>query len=151
MMMIIIIIIIIIIWAVVAQSVQRLVTAWKVRGSNSGGGEIFRACPDQPWDPPSLLYNAYRVFPGSKVGPGRGVEHPHYLAPCLKNSRSITLLLLWVIMPCSRVTFTFTLSLIIIIIMRKFTYSSIQLYQLIQILTQNKLKNQARTKTRRSS
>ena len=24
-------------------------------GSNPGGGEIFRTCPDQPWDPPSLL------------------------------------------------------------------------------------------------
>jgi hypothetical protein len=21
------------------------------------GGEIFRACPDRPWGPPSLLYN----------------------------------------------------------------------------------------------
>ena len=28
------------------------------------GGEIFRACPDRPWGPPSLLYNGYRVFPG---------------------------------------------------------------------------------------
>jgi hypothetical protein len=27
-------------------------------------------------DPPSLLYNGYRVFPGGKVRPGRGVEHP---------------------------------------------------------------------------
>ena len=30
-------------------------------------GEIFRTCPDRPWDPPSLLYNGYRVFPGGKA------------------------------------------------------------------------------------
>jgi hypothetical protein len=24
-------------------------------GSNPGGGEIFRTCPDQPWGPPGLL------------------------------------------------------------------------------------------------
>jgi hypothetical protein len=33
----------------------------------SGGGEIFRTCPDRPWGPPSLLYNGYRVFPGGKA------------------------------------------------------------------------------------
>jgi hypothetical protein len=26
-------------------------------GSNPGGGEIFRACPDRPWGPPRLLYS----------------------------------------------------------------------------------------------
>ena len=30
------------------------------------GGEIFCTRPDLPWDPPSLLYNGYRVFPGGK-------------------------------------------------------------------------------------
>jgi len=40
-----------------------------VRGSNPGGGEIFRTCPDRPWDSPSLLYNGYRVFPGDKERP----------------------------------------------------------------------------------
>jgi hypothetical protein len=35
-------------------------------GIESRGGEIFRACPDWPWGPPSLLYNGYRVFPGGK-------------------------------------------------------------------------------------
>jgi hypothetical protein len=34
---------------------------------------IFR--PEQPWVPPSLLYNGYRVFPGGKRS-GRGVDHP---------------------------------------------------------------------------
>ena len=31
------------------------------------GGEIFRTRPDRPWDPPSLLYNGYRVVPGGKA------------------------------------------------------------------------------------
>jgi len=62
----------------VAQSVQLLATGWTVRGSNPGGGEIFRTCPDRPWGPPSLLYNGYRVFPGVKSG--RGVTlTPHPL------------------------------------------------------------------------
>jgi len=39
-------------------------------GSNPGGGEIFRTCPDRPWGPPSLLYDGYRVFPGGKERPG---------------------------------------------------------------------------------
>jgi hypothetical protein len=63
-------------WAAIAQSVQRLATGWTVRGSNPGGGEIFRSHPDRPWGLPSLLYNRYRVsFPGVKR-PGRGVDHP---------------------------------------------------------------------------
>jgi len=28
---------------------------------------FFRTRPDGPWGPPSLLYNRYRVFPGSKA------------------------------------------------------------------------------------
>jgi hypothetical protein len=54
-------------WAEIAQSLQGLVTGWTVRGSNTGGGEIFRTRPDQPWGPPSPLYNGYRVFPGGKA------------------------------------------------------------------------------------
>ena len=38
-----------------------------VRGSNPGGGEIFRTRPHRPWDPHSLIYNGYRVFPGGKA------------------------------------------------------------------------------------
>jgi len=30
-------------------------------------GEIFRTRLDRPWGPPSLLYNRYRVFSGSKA------------------------------------------------------------------------------------
>ena len=58
----------------VVQSVQQLATGWTVRGSNPGGGEIFRICPDRPWGPPSLLYNVYRVFPGVKEQPGRDAD-----------------------------------------------------------------------------
>jgi len=39
-----------------------------------GGGEIFRTYPDQPWGPPSLLYNGYRVFPGGKEQPGHDAD-----------------------------------------------------------------------------
>jgi hypothetical protein len=55
---------------------KRLATGGKVRGSNPGGGEIFRTHPDWSWGPPSLLYNGYWVsFPGVKQ-PGRGADHP---------------------------------------------------------------------------
>jgi len=43
---------------------------WTVRGLNPGGDGIFHTCPDQPWGPPSLLYNGYWVFPGGKEPPG---------------------------------------------------------------------------------
>jgi len=59
----------------------RLPTGWTVRGSNPGGGEIFRTCPDRPWGPPSLLYNGYRVFPGGKVRPGRDADPSPLLVP----------------------------------------------------------------------
>jgi hypothetical protein len=49
------------------SAVQLLITGRAVRGSNPGGGEIFRASPDRPWGPPSLLYNGYRVLPGGKA------------------------------------------------------------------------------------
>jgi len=51
-----------------------LATGWTVRGSNPGGSEIFRTCPDRPWGPPSLLYNEYRLFPGGKERPGRDAD-----------------------------------------------------------------------------
>jgi len=31
------------------------------------GGEIIRTSPERPWGPPILLYNGYRIFPGSKA------------------------------------------------------------------------------------
>jgi hypothetical protein len=44
-------------------------------GIESRRGEMFRACPDRPWGPPSPLYNGYRVFPGGKVWLGRAADH----------------------------------------------------------------------------
>ena len=44
------------------------------RGSNPGGDEIFRTCPDRLSGPPSLLYNGCRVFPGGKERPGRDAD-----------------------------------------------------------------------------
>jgi hypothetical protein len=37
-------------------------------------GEIFRICLDRSWGPSSLLYSAYRVFPGGKERPGRDAD-----------------------------------------------------------------------------
>jgi hypothetical protein len=75
-------------WAGIAYSVERLATGWTASGSNPGGSEIFRTRPDLPWGPRSLLYNGYRVsFVGVKR-PGRGVNHPPYLAPTLKKMLS---------------------------------------------------------------
>jgi hypothetical protein len=72
-------------WAGIAQSVQRLATGWTVRGSNPGGGEIFRTRPDRPWGLRSLLYNGYQVcFPGVKR-PWRGVDHPDLVAGLKKE------------------------------------------------------------------
>ena len=52
-----------------------MATGWTVRGLNpGGGGKIFRTCPDRPWGPPSLLYNAHRVFPRGKERPGRDAD-----------------------------------------------------------------------------
>jgi hypothetical protein len=47
---------------------------WMVWGSNFGGGEIFRTCPDRPQGLLSLLYNGCRVFPGSEERPGRDAD-----------------------------------------------------------------------------
>jgi hypothetical protein len=49
------------------DSLAGILTFWTVRGSNPGGGEIFRTRPDRPWSPPNLLYSGYQVFPGDKA------------------------------------------------------------------------------------
>ena len=74
----------------VAQLVQRLVTGWMVRGSNPGGGEVFCICPDWPWGPPSLQYNGYRVFPGSKEWPGRDADPSPPSSAEVKKGQSYT-------------------------------------------------------------
>ena len=83
----------------VAQSVLRLATGWTVWGSNPGGGEIFRTCPDRSSGRPSLLYNGYQVFPVVKSG-GCVTLTPHsLLVPWSRKSRAIPLLALWAVRP----------------------------------------------------
>ena len=43
-------------------------------GIESRWRRIFHTCPGQPWGPPSLLYNGYRVFPVGKERPGRDAD-----------------------------------------------------------------------------
>jgi hypothetical protein len=97
-------------WAGIAQSVQRLATGRTVRGSNPGGGEIFRTRPDRLWGPPSLLYNGYRLsFPGVKR-PGRGVNHPPPSSAEVKGRVELHIYTpSGPCMPCCRVNLTFTL------------------------------------------
>ena len=78
-----------------------MATGWTVRGSNPGWGEVSHTCPDRPSDPPSLLYNRYRVFPGVKSGRSvRLTPHPP-LVPRSRKSRAISLLPLWVVRLCT--------------------------------------------------
>ena len=65
-------------------------------GIESRWGDILRTCPDRPWDPSSLLYNGYRIFPGGKKRPGRAAEHSPPLVPRSWRSRVIPLPTLWV-------------------------------------------------------
>ena len=53
-------------------------------GIESRWVEIFRR-PDRPWDPPSLLYNGYRVFLGGRKRPGRDADPSPFLVPRSKN------------------------------------------------------------------
>jgi hypothetical protein len=53
-------------------SVVSIATGYGLDGP--GIEEIFRTCPDRPWDPPSLLYNECWVFPGGKERPGRDAD-----------------------------------------------------------------------------
>jgi len=57
-------------------SVVGIVTGYGLDGPGieSWWGEIFRTCPDWPWDPPILLYNGYQVFPGGKEQLGRDAD-----------------------------------------------------------------------------
>ena len=100
-------------WAAIAQSVYRLTTGWKIRGSNPGGEEIFRNIPYRPCIPPSLLYSGYRIFLWGKMPPGRDDDLSPLLVPWTRKSRPIPLLSLWVVRPgqslsaCTRVHFSF--------------------------------------------
>ena len=80
---------------------------WTVRGSNPGGGEIFRTSPDRPWGPSSLLYNGYPVSSEGKERPGRDADP---LWSC--KGRAIPLLplqVVWLVQSlsaCTRAHFT---------------------------------------------
>jgi hypothetical protein len=79
------------------------------------GDEISRTCPDRPWGPPTLLYNGYRIFPGSKKRPGLDANPSLLLVPWSRKSRAMLLFPLWTVRPaqclsaCTRVHCTFTL------------------------------------------
>ena len=84
---------------------------WTVRGSNPGGGEIFRTCPDRPTQ---LSVQFVPGFSGG-VGDRLGVTptpHP-LLMPWSRKSTAIPLLPLWAVRPVqslsasTRVHFTF--------------------------------------------
>ena len=49
---------------------------WAVRGSNPGGGEIFRNRPNWPWGSPSLLYKGIAFLSPGVKRRGHGVDHP---------------------------------------------------------------------------
>ena len=98
----------------VAQLIQQLATSWTVQGSNPGGDEIFRTCPDWPWGPLSLLYNGYRIFPGGKERPGRDADPSPTSSAVVMKEQNYTSTPLWNAQPvqsfsaCTRVHFTFT-------------------------------------------
>ena len=63
--------------------------SWTARGSNPGGAR-YSARPDQPWGPPSLLYNGYCVFPGGKLRLGRAADHSHLSSAVVMEEKSYT-------------------------------------------------------------
>jgi len=77
-----------------------------VQGSKPGGGEVSCTHSDWSWDLPSHLYNRTGSFPGVKQ-PGHGIYHPPPSSGKVEESSIINLLLLWALMACSRVDFTF--------------------------------------------
>ena len=99
----------------VGQTVQRLATGWTVRGSNPGGSEIFRTCPDRPWDPPSLLYKGTGSFQGIKRGGGVALTPHPLLVPWSRKSTATPALPLWAVLSSTdpqclyKGEFTFTL------------------------------------------
>jgi len=85
-----------------------LSTGWAVRGSNPGGGEIFRTRPDRPRVPPSLLYNGYRVSFSGVKRPGRGVDHPPPSSAEVKERLQLYIYSPYAFVVCSRVNLPFS-------------------------------------------
>jgi len=75
--------------------------------------------PDRPWDPPSLLYDGYRIFPGGKERPGREADLSPPSSAGSRKNRAIPLLSVWAVRPvqslttCTRGYFTFTITIIL--------------------------------------
>jgi hypothetical protein len=74
----------------IAQSVQRQATGWTVRESNPGRAIFFAHVHTGPGAHPASCTMGTGSMPGVKR-PGRGADHPSYLAPRSRNSRAITL------------------------------------------------------------
>ena len=90
---------------------------WAVRGSNPGGDEIFRTCPDLPWGPLSLLYNGCRVFPGVKSGRGVALTPHPLLVPWSRKSRAIPLLPLWAVRPVHSLSVSTRVTFILLVLL----------------------------------
>jgi hypothetical protein len=61
-------------------------------------GESFRTYPDRLRGPPTLLYNGYRIFPGSKGGGGVMLTTHFLPVPNSRKSWAIPPLTLWVLL-----------------------------------------------------
>jgi hypothetical protein len=85
-----------------------------VQGLNLGGGEILCTGSDQPWGPPSLLYNEYQVSFLRVQQLGHGIDHPRPSRVQVKKRVELYLILpLWAFTACSKVKFTFTIYLVL--------------------------------------
>jgi hypothetical protein len=69
----------------VVQSVQRLATSWKVRGSNPGGGDISVPVQTGPGAQPASCTMGTGSFPGVESGRGATLTPHPLLLPRSKN------------------------------------------------------------------
>ena len=74
------------------QSVQRLATGWTVRGSNPGGGGVFRNVQTGPGAQPAPSTISNGSFPAPKSGRGVTLTPHHLLVAWSRRSRGILLL-----------------------------------------------------------
>jgi len=80
---------------------QIKLTSWVYkRWSNPSGRRCFSHPPDRPWDPPSLLYDGYRLSSPGVQRPGAGVDHP---PPSIAGVKERAVHPLWAFMACSGV------------------------------------------------
>jgi len=94
--------------AVCMSITQQSIIIIKVRRSNPGGGEFFRASQDQRWGPPSLLYNVYCVCVPGEKRLGRDVDHPPLSSAKFKERVELCVYLsLGLHVTCSRVNLSF--------------------------------------------